>query len=76
MELLKKIETQILNPIIGLLIAWAVIVFLYGVAEFIAGAASDEKREIGKRHMIWGVIGLFVCVAVFGIMNVLANIWK
>lgn len=74
--LLDKIKAQIVNPIIGLLIAWAVVVFLYGVIEFITGAASEEKRSTGKRHMIWGAVGLFIAVAVFGIMNVLANFWK
>jgi uncharacterized membrane protein len=74
--LLSKIETQILNPLIGLMIAFGVVVFLYGVIEFIAGSASDEKRSTGRRHMIWGIIGLFIAVSVFGLMNVLANIWK
>lgn len=73
--LIKKINAQILNPIIGLLIAIAVVFFLYGVLEFITGADNEEKRETGKRHMIWGIIGLFIMVAVFGIMNLLASFW-
>ena len=75
-NLLSKINTQILNPIIGLLIAIAVVFFLYGVLEFIMGADNAEKRETGKQHMIWGIIGLFIMVAVFGIMNLLASFWK
>lgn len=73
--LIKKINAQILNPIIGLLIAIAVVFFLYGVLEFIMGADNAEKKETGKRHMIWGIIGLFIMVAVFGIMNLLASFW-
>jgi uncharacterized membrane protein len=76
MELLNKINAQIFNPIIGLLIALAVVFFLYGVIEFIAGSASDEKRSIGRRHMIWGIIGLFIAFSVFGLMNLLANFWS
>jgi uncharacterized membrane protein YidH (DUF202 family) len=75
-NLISEINTQILNPIIGLMIAIALAFFLYGVLEFIMGADNQEKRETGKRHMIWGIIGLFIMVAVFGIMNVLASIWK
>jgi uncharacterized membrane protein YidH (DUF202 family) len=74
--LIKKINAQILNPIIGLLIAIGLVVFLYGVLEFIMGADNLEKRETGKKHMIWGIIGLFIMVAVFGIMNLLASFWK
>jgi len=76
MELLNKINAQIINPIIGLMIAVGVVVFLYGLVEFIAGSTSEEKRSIGKRHIIWGIIGLFIAVSAFGLMNLLANFWK
>ncbi len=71
--LISKINTQILNPIIGLLIAIGLVVFLYGVVEFLAGADNQEKREQGKKHMIWGIIGLFIMVGVFGLMEVVVN---
>jgi hypothetical protein len=76
MELLSKINTAIVNPIIGLMIAFGVIVFLYGVVEFIAGSASDEKRSTGRSHMLWGIIGLFIAISVLGLMTLLANFWK
>ncbi|MCX6731514.1 MAG: hypothetical protein NTX55_00815 [Candidatus Parcubacteria bacterium] len=76
MELLNKINAAIVNPIIGLMIAIGVIVFLFGVVEFIAGSASDEKRSTGKRHIIWGIIGLFIAISVLGLMNLLANFWS
>jgi len=76
MELLNKINAEIINPIIGLMIAFGVVVFLYGMIEFIAGSASDEKRSTGRRHMIWGIVGLFIAFSVFGLMNLLANMWK
>ncbi len=71
--LLGKIAAQIINPIIGLMVAIAVLVFLYGVMEFIAGAGNEEKRTQGKQHIIYGIIGLFIMVSVFGIMHVLCN---
>lgn len=69
--LISKINQTIINPFIGLMIGVAVIFFLYGVVEFIAGADNEEKRSQGKAHMIWGIIGLFIMVAVFGIINVI-----
>ncbi|MBI4692245.1 MAG: hypothetical protein HY773_02280 [Candidatus Terrybacteria bacterium] len=74
--LIKNINTTIVNPLVGLMIAIALVVFLYGVFEYIAGAANEEKRETGKKHIIWGLIGLFIMFGVFGLMNVLASFWR
>jgi hypothetical protein len=67
----KKLNTYLFNPAISLMIFVAVVYFLYGLFEFINGAGSDDAREIGKRHMLWGLIGLFIMVSVFFIMKVL-----
>lgn len=74
--LLNKIIQSIANPAIKLMLAIAVMVFLYGVVEFILGADNEEKRNVGKQHIIWGLIGLFIMVSVFGIMKILLSIWK
>ena len=71
--LLDRINEFVINPIIGLLFALALVVFLYGVVEFIAGADSEEKQTTGRQHMIWGVIGIFIMVSVFGVLNVVCN---
>lgn len=73
--LLNKIIQNIANPAIKLMLAIAVMVFLYGVVEFILGADNEEKRNVGKQHIIWGLIGLFIMVSVFGIMRILLNLW-
>ena len=73
--LIGRIGDQILNPIAGLLIALGVLMFVYGLIEFIAGADNEDKRNIGKRHMVWGVVGLFIMVSVFGIMWIIINFW-
>lgn len=74
--LLGKINEEILNPFIGLLIAIALLVFIYGVIEFITGADNEDKRTQGKQHIIWGIIGLFIMVSVFGIMNIILSFWE
>lgn len=73
--LLKKIGDAIINPAIALMFAIAIVVFLYGVVEFILNADSEDKRKTGKQHMVWGIIGLFIMLSVFGIMNLLVNLW-
>ncbi len=71
--LVLKINDQIVNPLIGLLIAIAVVWFMWGLVQFIWGAQSEEGREKGKSNMIWGIVGLFIMVAVFGILALLMN---
>jgi hypothetical protein len=44
--------------------------FLYGLFEFIKDSDSEDGREKGKRHMLWGLIGLSIMVSVFFIMKV------
>ena len=68
-----KLDTLIINPLIQLLFALAVVYFLYGVFEFIANQENEEKKTSGKMHMLWGVIGLTVMMGVFTIMNIILN---
>lgn len=75
-ELIGKINTEILNPVIGLMIGIALLFFIWGVIEFVGSAGNEDKRTKGKRHIIWGIIGLFIMVGVFGIMQVIASIWR
>ena len=57
--------------VISLLIAVAVVIFLYGVVKYITAAGNEEKRKEAKDAMIWGIVGLFVMVAVWGLVNLL-----
>ena len=71
--LLDKIETQILTPIIELMFALALLYFIYGLYEMIRGADNEVARETGKRHIVYSVIGMFIMVAVWGIVNVVCK---
>ncbi len=68
---IESIKAQIFNPVIILLFVVALTVFLWGVFEFMAGQGNEEKVSAGKKHMIWGIIGLGVMVSAFGILNVI-----
>jgi hypothetical protein len=72
-ELVKRVNAVILNPFIVFLFAVALVYFIYGVFEFLANAESEDARTKGKQHMLWGVIGMFIMMAVFGIMQVIIN---
>ena len=62
------------NVLVPVLFALAFIVFLWGVFQtFILGAGSEETKEKGKGLMLWGLIGFFVMVSVWGLVNLLTN---
>ncbi len=71
--LLDKITTTILNPLITLLFAFALVYFLYGVYEMVRGSDNEEARRIGQQHVLWGVIGMAIMISAFGIMHVVCN---
>ena len=68
-QFILKLADVILNPLIRLMFAVAIVVFLWGIIEYIRGAGSPDSREQGTRHIIWGLVGLFIMVGVFGIIN-------
>lgn len=69
--LIKNILDNIVNPVITLMVALAVIYFLYGAFVFIKNADSPEERKKGATNMMWGVIGLFIMVSAYGILNLI-----
>ncbi len=62
------------NVLVPVLFAVAFIVFLWGAfTTFIIGATSDEVKEKGKGLMLWGLIGFFVMVSIWGLVNILTG---
>jgi hypothetical protein len=70
-QLLRNILDNIVNPVISLMLAVAVLYFLWGVFEFVRNAESSEERKKGGIHMLWGAIGLFIMIAAYGILNLI-----
>jgi len=60
------------NVAVPLLFAVAFIVFLWGLFQyFIVGAADEDAHKKGKELIIYGLIGFFVMLSVWGLVNVL-----
>ncbi len=64
-----------LNIVTGLIIALALVFFLWGLMMFIASAGDEDKRSKGKAIMIWGIVAFFVMVAIWGIVNLLITVF-
>ena len=71
---ITNILDNILNTaktIITILFVLATLVFLWGIVSFIAGAGDPSKRDKSKGIMMWGIIGLAVMAAAWGVAQIL-----
>lgn len=51
----------------------ALLFFFWGLAKFIMNVSDETKRAEGKSIMVWGIIALFVMIAVWGLVGILEN---
>ncbi|MEN9582777.1 MAG: hypothetical protein RL641_731 [Candidatus Parcubacteria bacterium] len=52
--------------------ALALLVFIFGIVRYVI-ASNEEDKAKGRSFMIWGIIGLFVMVSVWGLVGFLGN---
>jgi heme/copper-type cytochrome/quinol oxidase subunit 4 len=67
--------TNIGNTVIGLLIAFAVIWIIVNVVRFIMKADSDDRKPI-QNAILWGIVGLFVILSIWGLVRILTNTFR
>ncbi len=60
---------DILDIVVLVILALALVFFLWGVAKFILNAGDPEEQSKGKSIMFWGLIALFVMVSVWGLVS-------
>lgn len=62
----------ILNVVIPILITLGIIYFIWGVIEYVISKTEEAKKE-GRDKMIYGIIGLFVIISIWGLVGILSN---
>ncbi len=65
---LVGIVVGLVQSMIPVVVALALLVFLWGLARFIFHAGDVGAKEHGKQIMFWGSIALFTMVAIWGII--------
>lgn len=72
-SLLDKIVTFIIDPLILLIFSVGFLLFVWGMVVYMYNLADKEgdKRKEGQKHMIYGLIGMFIMVAVGGIIRMI-----
>jgi len=75
-SVLNPIIANIVYPAIELLFGAAVIVFVWGILQFIIHGADPDARKRGKYTMLFGTLGLFIMVSAWGIIYLISNTIK
>lgn len=66
----------ILNQVIVVLVGIAVLVFIYGVVRYIGAGDDTEKTKLGKKFIIYGIIGIAIIMSVWGIVLLFTNTFQ
>ena len=61
------------KAVIPILMALAIVFFIAGVVQYVINPSSSEEREKGQQYMIWGIVGLFAIVSVWGLVGILTG---
>ena len=72
-KLIQGISGLIVNPLIVVMFAVALIMFLWGVRGYIANADNPEARALGAQHILWGIVGMAIMVMAFTIISTILN---
>jgi len=65
---LVQVFISLISLLIPLVIALTLLSFFWGLTKFIA-KTDDANQEEGKKFIIWGLVGLFVMLSLWGILR-------
>ena len=71
--LLENIKQFIVDPIILLLFGLALLIFLYGLVEFLWKGDTSKNYKEGQDKIIWGLVGMAIMVSVYGFLNIILS---
>ncbi len=73
-DFLRRLIDTIVNPLITLMFAGAVLYFVWGVFNYII-KREDGGGDVstGKQHIMWGIVGLFIMTAAYAIVQIVGR---
>ena len=77
--LLQRFVDVIINPAILIIFTAGFFLFVWGLVQFLIGISDDARgnaHEEGKKHMLWGIVGMFVMASVYGILALLDSTFE
>ena len=67
---------NIVDPVVTLMFAVALVVFAYGVLQVVWGSAEGDARGNAKKAMLGGILGMFIMLSAWGIIYLISNTIK
>ncbi len=74
----NNLSTRLLgigNIFTYILVAIAVIYIVWNVVQYFIKPNGDDRKAAGM-NILWGIVGLFIIVSIWGLVNVLTNTFK
>ncbi len=68
-ETLFRSVGRIVDLLLPLVVALALLFFFWGLAKFVLAAGDEVDAKKGKDMMIWGVVALFIMISVWGLVS-------
>lgn len=62
---------DVVNTLLWVVSAMAVLAFFWGIVKYVAAAGDESAAKKGKSIMIYGAVALFVLFSIFGIIRFL-----
>ena len=73
---IDPVINNIVDPVIALMFAVGLIVFVYGVLQVVWGSEEGDARTRAKMSMLGGIIGMFIMLSAWGIIYLISNTVK
>ena len=64
---------DIIDVALPIVVGLALLAFFWGLVKFIFAQGNEEAKGEGKKIMLWGLIALFVMVAVWGLVRFIGS---
>ena len=71
---LTTLDSVVLNPILEVMFAVAFLYFVYAIIKLIT--ADGTKKSEAKNAVLWSIIGMFIMISVYGIINLVLNTFQ
>src|SRR3990167_5698730 len=72
-EILVKSIGNLVGLALPIVVAIALLAFFWGLVKYIFAQGNEESKADAKKIMLWGIIALFVMVAVWGLVQFIGN---
>ena len=69
----NRLADILAGGVVNFLFALAFVFFFWGVVMYVINPSDEGKKERGRQYIIWGLIGLTVMFAVYGLINIVSN---